>query len=73
MPFASFKVPAGSLSTAQKKTIVDRTTDLYAELYGEAARPNVLVLVDEVAEGGWGFGGTVLTLQMLKERATPRK
>ncbi|WIX88212.1 tautomerase family protein [Amycolatopsis sp. DG1A-15b] len=65
MPFAHFKVPAGTLEPEQKKLIIDRTTDLYAEIYGEAARRNVLVLVDEVVDGGWGIGGTVLTAAMI--------
>lgn len=67
MPFANFKVPAGTLSTEQKRQIIDRATDLYAEIYGEAVRPNTLVLVDEVADGGWGIGGTVLTEAMVNE------
>ncbi|MEU3985384.1 tautomerase family protein [Streptomyces sp. NPDC026672] len=69
MPFANFKVPAGTLSAEQKKQIVERTTDLYAEIYGEAARPNTLVVVEEVVDGGWGFGGTVLTAAMLNGEA----
>ncbi len=62
MPFANFKVPAGTLNAAQKETIVTRTTDLYAEIYGERARATTMVLVEEVADGGWGIGGGVLTL-----------
>jgi 4-oxalocrotonate tautomerase len=65
MPFANFKVPAGTLSSAQKKHIVDTATDLYAKLYGEVARPNTLILVDEVIDGGWGIGGQILTADML--------
>lgn len=65
MPFANFKVPAGTLTAAQKETIVHRTTDLYAEIYGERARANTMVLVEEVADGGWGIGDQVLTLAML--------
>ncbi|MFE3031645.1 tautomerase family protein [Streptomyces canus] len=65
MPFANFKVPAGTLTAEDKKKIVERTTDLYAEIYGERARPGTVVLVDEVVDGGWGFGGTVLTAAML--------
>lgn len=66
MPFANFKVPAGSVTAAQKEMIVHRTTDLYAEIYGEQARPNVMVLVEEVADGGWGIGDHVLTLAQLQ-------
>jgi 4-oxalocrotonate tautomerase len=66
MPFANFKVPAGSLTAQQKELIVHRATELYAEIYGDQARPNTMVLVEEVADGGWGIGDTVLTLAMLQ-------
>ena len=65
MPFANFKVPAGTLSPEQKEKLVTRTTDLYAEIYGDRARANTMVLVEEVADGGWGIGGDVLTLAKL--------
>ena len=67
MPFANFKVPAGTLTSEQKEQIVHRTTDLYAEIYGERARANTMVLVEEVADGGWGIGDHVLTLAQLQE------
>ncbi|MFG2306496.1 tautomerase family protein [Actinacidiphila glaucinigra] len=70
MPFANFKVPANTLTPQQKQEIVTRTTELYVELYGERARANTMVLVEEVADGGWGISGGVLTLAMLGE-ATP--
>jgi 4-oxalocrotonate tautomerase len=65
MPFANFKVPAGTLTDEQKEHIVHRTTDLYVEIYGERARPNTMVLIEEVADGGWGIGDNVLTRAML--------
>ncbi|MER8002514.1 4-oxalocrotonate tautomerase family protein [Streptomyces sp. NPDC095613] len=65
MPFANFKVPAGTITTEDKKKIVERTTDLYVEIYGERARPATMVLIDEVVDGGWGIGGDVLTAAML--------
>ena len=66
MPFANFKVPAGTLTAEQKELIVHRATDLYAEIYGERARANTMILVEEVADGGWGIGDHVLTLAMLQ-------
>ncbi len=66
MPFANMKVPAETLSTEQKKRAVDVITDLYVEFYGERGRPTVMVLVDEVPDGGWGIGGQVLTKAMLE-------
>jgi 4-oxalocrotonate tautomerase len=68
MPFANFKVPAGTLTAEQKEHIVHRATDLYAEIYGERARPNTMVLVEEVADGGWGVGDNVLTRAMLNSQ-----
>ncbi|WP_458077181.1 tautomerase family protein [Streptomyces sp. EMB26] len=65
MPFAHFKVPADTLSPNDKKKIVERTTDLYAEIYGDRARATTVVLVDEVVDGGWGVGGHVLTAALL--------
>ena len=67
MPFANLKVPAGTLDAGQKKHAVDTVTALYVELYGEQARPNVMVLIDEVPDGGWGIGGQVLTKDMLTD------
>lgn len=66
MPFANFKIPAGTLTAAQKERIIHRTTDLYAEIYGEHVRPNTMVLVEEVTDGGWGIGDNVLTLAKLQ-------
>ena len=65
MPFANFKVPAGTLTVDQKRDIVDTATDLFVRLYGERARPTTLILVDEVPDGGWGIGGQVLTAAMI--------
>ncbi|MEU5595281.1 tautomerase family protein [Streptomyces sp. NPDC020298] len=69
MPFANFKVPAGSLDDKQKEEIVTRATQLYVDIYGERARATTLVLVEEVTDGGWGIGGNVLTLAMLQQPA----
>jgi 4-oxalocrotonate tautomerase len=68
MPFANFKVPAGTLNAEQKETIIHRTTDLYAEIYGERVRASTMVLVEEVTDGGWGIGDRVLTLAILGGR-----
>jgi 4-oxalocrotonate tautomerase len=70
MPFANFKIPEKSLTARQKEEIVTRTTALYVELYGERARANTMVLIEEVPDGGWGISGTVLTLPHLPE-STP--
>ncbi|MGH4031132.1 tautomerase family protein [Actinomycetota bacterium Odt1-20B] len=67
MPFANFKVPAGTLDIEQKEKIITAATELYVQLYGERARATTLVLVEEVPDGGWGIGGEVLTLAKLQQ------
>lgn len=66
MPFANFKVPAGTLDADQKEKIIHRTTELYVEIYGERARGGTMVLVEEVTDGGWGIADHVLTLAQLQ-------
>jgi 4-oxalocrotonate tautomerase len=65
MPYANLKVPADTLSTESKKKLIDAVTDAYVGVYGERARATTLVVIDEVPDGGWGIGGTVLTAEML--------
>jgi 4-oxalocrotonate tautomerase len=67
MPFANLKVPAGTLTAEQKQNLVDQVTDMYVKVYRKRARAGVMVLVDEVVDGGWGIGGHVLTKAMLKQ------
>ena len=67
MPFANFKAPAGSLTAQQKETIVHRATEMYVGIFGERARANTLILVEEVPDGGWGIGDNVSTLAMIQE------
>lgn len=66
MPFANLKIPAGSLDREQKQRLVEGVTEMYVGVYGERARAGVMVLVDEVVDGGWGIRGEVLTLAMLE-------
>jgi 4-oxalocrotonate tautomerase len=65
MPFANLKVPADTLTAESKRKLIDAVTDAYADVYGERARATTLVLVEEVTDGGWGIGGTVLTAELL--------
>ncbi|GAB2831934.1 tautomerase family protein [Lentzea nigeriaca] len=72
MPFANLKVPAGTLTSEQKETLIGKVTDLYAATFGEAVRDNTMVLVDEVVDGGWGLRGEVLTLAKIAAQSQPQ-
>ena len=65
MPFANLKVPAETLTPASKKQLQDAVTQAYVDVYGEGARSNVLVLIEEVTNDGWSLGGTVLNRENL--------
>jgi 4-oxalocrotonate tautomerase len=65
MPFANLKVPADTLTPESKKKLQDAVTDAFADVYGERARPTTLVILEEVADGGWSLGGTSLNAEIL--------
>ena len=68
MPFANYKFPQGTLDARQKEEIVHKTTDLFVLYFGEDARPYTMVLIDEVADGGWGRADETLTIAKMRAR-----
>ena len=62
MPFANFKVPQAALSKTQKQEIVHRVTSMFTEYFGEAVRPNTMVLIEEVPDGGYGRADEVFVI-----------
>ena len=58
MPFVNVKVIEGVFSATQKQDIVRKVTDAMVEIEGENMRPVTWVVVEEVASGDWGIGGT---------------
>ncbi len=69
MPFANYKFPQGTLTPVQKEEIIHKTTDIFAEYFGEDVRPYTMVLVDEVVDGGWGRADETLTLAKMKAKS----
>lgn len=65
MPLANIKVPADTLAPESKKKLQDAVTDAFVDVFGEHARPNTLVILEEVADGGWSLGGTTLNAELL--------
>jgi 4-oxalocrotonate tautomerase len=60
MPFVNVKVVEGVFSATQKQDIVRKVTDAMVEIEGDNMRPVTWVVVEEVASGDWGIGGTPL-------------
>ncbi|WP_275006521.1 tautomerase family protein [Promicromonospora iranensis] len=65
MPFANLKVPADTLTAESRKKLQDAVTDAFANVYGERARASTLVILEEVADGGWSLGGSILNADVL--------
>ncbi|MHC3470918.1 tautomerase family protein [Streptomyces sp. 7R007] len=65
MPFANLKVPADTLTAESKKKLQDAVTDAFVDVYGERARANTLVVLEEIADGGWSLGGRILNAEIL--------
>nr|WP_223258677.1 tautomerase family protein [Trinickia symbiotica] len=53
------------LDHARKEEIIHRTTAMFVEYFGEGVRPYSMVLVEEVADGGWGRADETLTLEKM--------
>ncbi|SFD93235.1 4-oxalocrotonate tautomerase [Actinopolyspora alba] len=65
MPFANVKVPAGTLTPESKKKLQDAVVDAFTGVYGDRARSNTLVILEEVHDDGWCLGGTILNQDVL--------
>ena len=62
MPFANIKLPEGVADAARKEEIIHRVTDMFVDYFGERARPFTMVLVEEVADGGYGRADEVFVV-----------
>jgi 4-oxalocrotonate tautomerase len=70
MPFVSIKVIKGALSEEKKKAMIERVSDVVAEIEAapepkERMKPYVWCVIEEIDEGAWGVGGAPVTLDML--------
>lgn len=70
MPFVSIKVIKGALPDEKKKEMIERVSDVVAEIEAfpepkERMKPYVWCVIEEIDEGHWGVGGAPVTLGML--------
>jgi 4-oxalocrotonate tautomerase len=59
MPLAQIYVPVGALTLDQRRAMIKGVTDVIAKVENlpDSGRPFVTVLINEVADGGWGVAG----------------
>ncbi len=72
MPFVNVKIIEGVFTSEQKQVMVERLTDAMVSIEGEAMRGVTWVVLEEVASGDWGIGGSCLTTEDVRAlAATP--
>ena len=69
MPLINVKLIEGVFDAGQKGEIVTRLTDAMVAIEGENMRAVTWVVVEEVASGEWGIGGTPMTTADVKALA----
>jgi 4-oxalocrotonate tautomerase len=73
MPIVTIKVLEGVFDRQQQEAMIDAVTDAMCKVGGEGLRPAVHVLVEEIASGNWGIGGTKLRTNEVLARRAARK
>ena len=60
MPFVEIKSIKGVFSTEEKAQIIEETTGVFARMKGDEFAAGTWVVVNELGNGDWGEGGSVL-------------
>jgi 4-oxalocrotonate tautomerase len=66
MPIITVKVFEGELTSGQTAELINEITEAVIPFVGEAVRPNIWVLVEEIKSGSWGIGGNAFGLPDLR-------
>ena len=67
MPFVEVKSIRGVFSKEEKARIVEETTEVFARMKGEEFAAGTWVVVNELDDGNWGEGGTVLLKEQVPD------
>ena len=60
MPFVEIKSIRGVFSTEEKSHIIEEVTSVFARMKGDAFAAGTWVVINELDDGNWGEGGSVL-------------
>jgi 4-oxalocrotonate tautomerase len=74
MPYVTISTARGILDVAQKKTLLERVTDLMVEVEGQGNpdfRRNVWVRIDEQEPAHWSLGGIQPTSEIIASTFGP--
>ena len=72
MPVVHVYTAENWLSAARKKLMIEKITEAVVEAEGlPRVREMTYVLIHDVTDGGWGFGGNVFTEEQFKDSKPP--
>lgn len=72
MPLVDIHVIRGVFTPDQKRTMIERVTDVMVAIEGEPLRGVTWVKVNEVESGEWAIGGKPLTADYVRALAAGR-
>lgn len=71
MPFVEVKSIKGVFSGEEKQRVIAEITDVFARMKNGAFAAGTWVVVNELGNGDWGEGGTVLKADDVPESSAP--
>lgn len=69
MPFIKVNIIKNVLSAEEKPQIIEEITDVFARMKGEGFAEGTWVAINELDEGNWGEGGSVVKLENISDSA----
>jgi 4-oxalocrotonate tautomerase len=69
MPFINVKLIEGVFNEEQKQDMISQLTETMVAIEGENMRAVTWVVIEEVASGAWGIGGSALTTDAVRALA----
>ena len=60
MPFVEVKSIRGVFSTEEKTRVIEDVTNVFAKMKSERFAEGTWVVINELDDGNWGEGGSVL-------------
>lgn len=70
MPFVEVKSIEGVFSAEEKAKVISEITNVFAQIKNEEFANGTWVVVNELGNGDWGEGGSVLTADEVPDSST---
>ena len=71
MPFVEVKSIRGVFSAEEKSQMIEEITSVFARMKGDEFAAGTWVVVNELDDGNWGEGGSVLRAEHVPPSALP--